>query len=529
MTTTSQPDYLIIGSGISALSVAALLAKAGHRITLLEAHNTAGGYAHTFEVDHFQFCAQVHYIWGCAPGQTVYEFLKKLDLHQEVTFKALNPNGYDVAVLPDGKRVRIPFGFDKLTDQLDAAYPGQRSNIKKFLDIIARLKYEISRAPNHVYWWHYITRSISSRYLIHYRNHTLQQLFDECQLSKEIQAILCCQAGDLGAPPAVLSILAYTALFGGYNEGAYYPTQHFTYFIGRLTELITHSPGCDIIYNSKVVKIHSDHQRVTSVTTADGKTYSADRVICNMDPQQAAHLMGIDKFSSSYQRALSYEYSPSSFILYIGLEGIDLRQYGFTNANIWHLTQWDMNTMWREQLSGNFNNPWYFISSPYLRTPDLSSTPPQCQNLEVGTLCSYETFAELYQNDKSAYHVFKDNLANQFIDFVEHHHVPSLRRHIRSLTVGTPITNQSFCGAPRGNCYGSNLTPFNMGLSRLTAETPWNNFYWCNASSGYPGVNGTVLTGINLYTDLTGDDFMPSGNQLPSPNDNIRYAKNLLY
>ena len=72
------PDYLVIGSGLAALSASALLVKAGYKVTMLEAHTAAGGYAHTFEVDHFQFCAQVHYIWGCAPGQTIYEFLKKL-------------------------------------------------------------------------------------------------------------------------------------------------------------------------------------------------------------------------------------------------------------------------------------------------------------------------------------------------------------------------------------------------------------------------------------------------------------------
>src|SRR3990167_3966882 len=108
MNNTPTPDYLIIGSGLAGLSVGALLAKAGFRVTILEAHNTAGGYAHTFEVDHFEFCAQVHYIWGCAPGQTIYEFLKKLDLHEDVTFQAFDPAGYDIAALPDGKRVGIP-------------------------------------------------------------------------------------------------------------------------------------------------------------------------------------------------------------------------------------------------------------------------------------------------------------------------------------------------------------------------------------------------------------------------------------
>jgi hypothetical protein len=44
-------------------------------------------------------------------------------------------------------------------------------------------------------------------------------------------------------------------------------------------------------------------------------------------------------------------------------------------------------------------------------------------------------------------------------------------------------------------------------ISRLKADTPFANQYWCNASSGIPGIYGTVTTGMELYMDLTGDYF----------------------
>lgn len=516
-------DYLVIGSGLAALSASALLARAGYKVTLLEAHTVAGGYAHTFEVDHFQFCAQVHYIWGCAPGQAIYEFLKKLDLHEDVTFQAFDPNGYDVAVLPDGKRVGIPFGFDKLLNHIDAAYPGQLVNIRKFLDIIAQLKLEISQLPTHLHWWHLITYGLSARTTLRVHNKTLQQVFDECHLSREVQAVLCCQAGDLGGPPDVISILAYASLFAGYNEGAYYPTKHFKYFVDRLTGVITDSPGCKIVYGATVEKFNIDNQQVTSVTTHDGTTYYTERVICNMDPQKAAQIIGFDKIPTRYHKALKYEYSPSSFIMYLGLEGVNLRDYGLGNANIWHMSQWDVNATWRQQLSGDFSNPWLFISSPFLRTPDLTSTPQGCQNLEVGTLCSYDQFADLYHHDHDAYVKLKNGLAEKLLDMVEQHYIPTIRKHIKSQTIGTPITNESFCGSTRGNCYGSMMSPKNMGLSRLQSASPWKNFYWCNASAGYAGTHGTILTGMNLYADLTNDQFFLKVEKL-SVEDNIKYA-----
>jgi hypothetical protein len=47
-----------------------------------------------------------------------------------------------------------------------------------------------------------------------------------------------------------------------------------------------------------------------------------------------------------------------------------------------------------------------------------------------------------------------------------------------------------------------------MGLGRLTHETSLKNFYFCNATSGYPGFAPTFRTGALLYQRLSGDEFL---------------------
>ena len=47
---TLDCDDLVMGSGMAGLAVAALLAHAGRRVIVVEAHDTAGGYAHTFDL-----------------------------------------------------------------------------------------------------------------------------------------------------------------------------------------------------------------------------------------------------------------------------------------------------------------------------------------------------------------------------------------------------------------------------------------------------------------------------------------------
>ena len=58
-----KPDYLIVGSGLSALVFGSLMAKSGKRVQMLEAHEYPGGYGHTFTLaKKYKFNAQLHYV-----------------------------------------------------------------------------------------------------------------------------------------------------------------------------------------------------------------------------------------------------------------------------------------------------------------------------------------------------------------------------------------------------------------------------------------------------------------------------------
>ena len=125
-------DYVIVGSGLAGLTFGALMAKIGRHVLLLEAHEFPGGYGHTFELGGNRFNAQLHYVWNCGEGRTVYSMLKKLDLHKTVTFSKYDPDGFDHMRMP-GYALDIPCDYQKLLMRLQALFPKNAENLKSFV------------------------------------------------------------------------------------------------------------------------------------------------------------------------------------------------------------------------------------------------------------------------------------------------------------------------------------------------------------------------------------------------------------
>jgi all-trans-retinol 13,14-reductase len=152
----------------------------------------------------------------------------------------------------------------------------------------------------------------------------------------------------------------------------------------------------------------------------------------------------------------------------------------------------------------DFSNPSFAMSTPGFLTTDDSDRPQGEQIIEFLTVANYDYFKNLYITDKPAYRQKKKQILNAIIDTVEQHYVPNFRKYLAFKITGSPATNERFCWSPQGNSYGADLTPENIGPGRLNYKSSLKNFYFCNASSGYPGFAGTFWTGAHLYQELAG-------------------------
>ncbi len=511
-----KPDYLIVGSGISALAFGALMARSGRSVQVLEAHDAPGGYGHTFEVGGYRFNAQLHYVWNCGEGRVVHRFLDRLGLLDEVRFNEYDRGGFDRMRMP-GYAVDIPADMELLKERMAGLFPRHAGSISAFLDEVDRTAGELEALPSPLSIPRALTRLHRLTRILKYRASTLQDVFDRFDLPLEAQTLLALQWPDFLLPPARLSFFAWVLLFTGYQKGAYYPQRHFEHVIESLVEVIRAS-GSEVLLQHKVVDFVVDGGRVTGVLAEEidgngaslgpARPFEGREIVCNMDPRTAAEWIGFERFSPPARRKLDYDYSPSSFMAYCVVEDLDLEAHGFGRSNLFHAEDSDLNRCFdRMYRRGDYRQPSFALTNPTLLTDDRSDCPEGQQIVELLTVADYGRFRDLKLASRRAYNAAKIAVFDALCEVVERDYLPEFRDHLCFKMLGSPTTNERYCLAPFGNSYGSNMTPDNIGAGRLDHQSSIPGLHFCNASSGFAGFSGAIWTGSTLYERLSGDRF----------------------
>lgn len=514
-------DYVILGAGLGGLSAAACLTRQGYRVAVLEKHYLPGGCCHTFDYGDYRFCADVHYISQCSAEKTIGRFLNYIE--RDVAFNSLDPECIDRVITPEVD-FSIPMGWENFRTRLLATFPEAAIPINRYCDAIKHLHQQMHDLVQEVRWydqkWSDWLRLPKYWDLFLKRTWTLQDLYDWVGLSPKLQALLAGQSGDYALPPKEIALITHTALVWDYSEGAYYPKHHFKQFVDTIVEAIVAGGGV-VLYSTPVEHIEV-RDRAVQFVVARGRSYQASKAyISDLDPKLTVQLMGNPQALSPKERhrLTSYEYSASAFNVYLGLDSrFDPQRYGIGNWNIWYYPTGDLNQEYEQQLRGNLQRPWIFLSCPTLKSSEPGMAPEGHHVLEIATVCPYEPFKQLRTTDLKAYKAKKQAVYRAVMASVRDL-IPDVDDYIRLKVYGTPTTSEHFLGQPQGNIYGAKLVPHQVGLNRLGYTTELPNLLLVGASAGYPSVPGVIGNGMDVTELLTGQSIWnatPASKQLVS-------------
>lgn len=368
---------LIIGAGFGGLSTAALLAKEGYNVTVLEKNKTPGGRAMQFSEKGFTF--DMGPSWYMMPevfdryfshfGKNPASFYKliHLDPHYRIFF-----GKNDVLdMLPDK---------EKNFEAFEKIEPGSVEKIKKYLDKSREL-YEI--AMKYFVYKNYDSffdmfdmkfAGVASKMpVLSSMNSYISKYVKDDRLKKILLYTTVFIGGVPDNTPALYTLMSHI----DFNVGVFYPMGGMFSIVQALEDLC-HEQNVKIQLGTPVDKINVKDGKAVSVT-ASGKEYTADIIVSNADMPHTEMAL-LDEEHQTYPKSYweKKTIAPSAFILYLGIKG--------KIKNLKHHTLF-FTYDWEKHFADMYKNPeWPDEPSMYICCPsktDPSVAPKGDENLFV--------------------------------------------------------------------------------------------------------------------------------------------------
>ena len=315
-----SPSVVVVGSGFGGLSSACYLADAGLDVTVLEKNDGLGGRASVLEADGFRF--DMGPSWYLMPdvferffghfGHEPSDFyeLEPLDPHYRIFFK-------------DGDRIDVTGDRGEMRTLFESYEEGAGEALDDYLDTseehydVAMEKFIYTDRPRLRDWidLDVMTAAPVGLQLLGTMDDYVAKYFENPKLRQIMQYTLVFLGGAPHNTPAIYNMMSHV----DFNLGVYYPENGLSSVVDACVEL-GGEMGVEYVTDAEVSEIVNCRDGFT--VESEAGAFEADYVVSNADYAHTEQEL-LPEHERQYDAEYwdSRTYSPSAFLLYLGVEG----------------------------------------------------------------------------------------------------------------------------------------------------------------------------------------------------------------
>lgn len=366
---------IVVGAGFGGLSAAALLAKKGLRVTVIDNNPVPGGRAICFRQDGFLFDRGPS--WYLMPG--VFErFFAEFGKKPSDYFKLARLSPSYRVFYEEGKTLDVPAEPEKIRALFADLEPEGDKKLDKYLSQ-ARYKYDVAMQKFLYKDYNSLFDMADLRlapealrlHLFSSMDSYARRFFKSLQARKILEYTMVFLGGSPSNTPALYSIMSHVDL----TLGVWYPMGGMRMLAESMAKLCGEL-GVEFRFSEEVKSINVKNGKATGVTTSNS-TYCADIIIANADMHHVETEL-LPPESQTYKESYwnSRTMAPSALLFYVG---VSKKLPQLAHHNLFLAEDWD------KHFDSIFKNPsWPENPSFYLGCPsrtDPSVAPRGKENL----------------------------------------------------------------------------------------------------------------------------------------------------
>ncbi len=510
-----QYDTIIIGSGMGSLTTAAILAKEGQKVLILERHYTAGGFTHIFKRKGFEWDVGIHYIGEVQRPTSVIKNLFDYISDSKLEWADMG-DVYDKIIVGD-KEYDFVKGTQSFKDKMTEYFPDEKEAIDRYVDLVFEAikrsqKFYMDKALHPL-----MSKLIGGkmrRPFYKFSDKTTYEVLKSITDNEDLIKVLTGQYGDYGLPPKQSSFVMHAAVARHYFGGGSFPVGGSSQ-IAKTTDAVIEKAGGTILISAEVEEIIIAKNKATGVKMKDGKVFSAKNIISGtgiMTTYQKLLPSTIVEKHQLKSQLQQVKRSVSHACLYIGLKGSP-EELKLPKTNYWiYPSDLDHDASVERYLNDiDAEFPVVYISFPSAKDPDWSNRYPGKSTIDIITLLPYEIFenweGSRWMKRGDDYDELKEKISQRLLDAL-YKKIPQAKGKIEHYELSTPLTTQHFINYDQGEIYGLDHTPKRFRQRFLQPRTPIKNLYLTGQDIVSAGVAAALFSGVITASAMTGKNVM---------------------